>query len=120
MAVAASQVLEVAAVGRPHQPLVVLDGGREPLSGHLSPDPVPHLVVGAVGINQDSGQLGQQDDLVVGGLRHLTAILVEFAAGPGHAVSQEPVEAVDHHLVDAGNEPSTRWSIGFLATCRQR
>jgi hypothetical protein len=44
--VAASQLLEVAAVGRPHQPLVVLDGGREPLSGHLSPDPVPHLLGG--------------------------------------------------------------------------
>ena len=59
-----------------------LNGGREPLSGHLSPDPVPHLVVGDVGIKQDSGQLGQQGDLVVGGLRPLTAI-PEFAAGPG-------------------------------------
>jgi hypothetical protein len=81
---------------------------------------VPHLVVGDVGIKQDSGQLGQQGDLVVGGLRHLTAILVEFAAGPGHAASQEPVEAVDHHLVYAGNEPSTRWSIGFWLPALQR
>lgn len=49
VAVAASQVPEVAAVGWPHQPLAVLDGSSEPLSGHLSPDPVPHLVVGDVG-----------------------------------------------------------------------
>jgi hypothetical protein len=35
-------------------------------------------------------------------------------------VSQEPVEAVDHHLVYAGNEPSTRWSIGFWLPALQR
>jgi len=103
--------VEAAVIVGTDDPAGFLDGFPEPFRRDSPVDGVSELGVADCGVEHDAGQLSEEPDCLVGGLRHGAAEFLQVVAGPRVCLGQAAVELVDRlvgdvdqRLVDEGKQ----------------